>query len=70
MYTIKIIANILCCNINIVSNTFIELLAFDSRKIVLPDRTLFFALDSHRRSAHSFVLDAYKLGVRNFVLKR
>lgn len=41
---------------------------YDSRKIYQPDNTLFFCLQSNRRDGHDFILDAYKKGVRNFVV--
>lgn len=40
----------------------------DSRKIVQPASSLFFALKGERRNGHLFVKDAYGKGVRNFVV--
>lgn len=43
-------------------------LALDSRKIVFPETALFFALKGQRRDGWDFIPDAYKKGVRNFVI--
>lgn len=46
----------------------IEHLLTDSRKVVSPSNSLFFALKGPRRSGHQFVAEVYKKGVRNFVV--
>lgn len=43
-------------------------LAYDSRRIFLPEQTLFFALPSAHADGHLFIEDAYQKGVRNFVV--
>jgi alanine racemase len=43
-------------------------LAFDSRKIYALNGTLFFALVTAHADGHAFVEDAYKKGIRNFVI--
>ncbi len=45
----------------------IEHLLTDSRKLVFPDSSLFFALDGPRRSGQSFIPELYERGVRAFV---
>jgi alanine racemase len=40
----------------------------DSRRLVFPDTTLFFALYGSRREGHAFITDLYLRGVRNFVV--
>lgn len=47
----------------------IEHLAFDSRRIVFPERTLFLALTA-QRDGHDFIADAYQRGVRNFLVSK
>lgn len=49
------------------SNTHIEYLLTDSRKLIQASSSLFFALDGLRRSGESFIDDLYYKGVRNFV---
>lgn len=49
------------------SNTPIEYLLTDSRKLIQASSSLFFALDGLRRSGGSFISDLYNRGVRNFV---
>jgi Alr-MurF fusion protein len=43
-------------------------LLMDSRKAVFPEYSLFFALKGPRRNGHSFIGEAYKKGIRNFVI--
>lgn len=49
-------------------NTIIEHLLFDSRKVVVPASSLFFALKGARRNGHLFIPELYRKGVRNFVV--
>ncbi|HTE09930.1 MAG TPA: bifunctional UDP-N-acetylmuramoyl-tripeptide:D-alanyl-D-alanine ligase/alanine racemase [Chitinophagaceae bacterium] len=46
----------------------IEYLLPDSRKLLFPATSLFFALKGPRRDGHSFLPEAYDKGVRNFVV--
>ena len=46
----------------------IEQLLLDSRKIVFPATSIFFALSSARRDGHQFLKEVYEKGVRNFVV--
>ncbi len=43
-------------------------LSADSRKIAFPEQTLFFALVTTRRNGHYFIGEAYRQGVRSFVI--
>ncbi len=44
-------------------------LLLDSRKIVFPEETIFFALMSRQRNGTDFIQELYKKGVRNFVTR-
>ena len=46
----------------------IEHLVYDSRRIQQPSSSLFFALRTAHNDGHRFIPDAYKKGVRNFVV--
>ena len=46
----------------------IDHLLIDSRKIVSPSSSLFFAISTAHRNGHDFIRDAYKKGVRSFVI--
>ncbi len=46
----------------------IEHLLIDSRKLVFPSATLFFALSSERRDGSVFIKELHERGVRNFVV--
>lgn len=48
--------------------TVIEHLLLDSRKILFPATSLFFALKGPRRDGHSFLQEVYDKGVRHFVV--
>ena len=50
------------------SDAVIEHLLIDSRKISFPQTSLFFAIVGERHDGHDFIEDAYKSGVRNFVV--
>ncbi len=49
-------------------DTSIERLLFDSRQLVFPTRSLFFAFKSNRQDGHYFIPELYKQGVRNFII--
>ncbi len=67
-YTIKHIASIINATCSIKLNSSIEYLLIDSRKIIFPNRSLFFALHSKRNNGHNFIKALYENGVRNFVI--
>lgn len=46
----------------------IEQLLTDSRRLIFPAASLFFALKGPRRDGHAFVADLYKRGLRNFAV--
>ena len=48
--------------------TLVQQLSTDSRKVVNPDSTLFFAIKGDRNDGHIFITDLYKRGVTNFVV--
>jgi Alr-MurF fusion protein len=50
------------------TNSLIEQLLIDSRKLIFPQTSLFFALKGPRRDGHAYILQLYKKGVRNFVV--
>ena len=48
----------------------IKYLLTDSRQLFSPDETIFFALESSRRSGINYVKELYEKGVRNFVVSK
>jgi alanine racemase len=48
----------------------IETLLIDSRQVVTPTVSLFFALPGKRHDGHRYLADLYERGVRNFVVAR
>jgi len=46
----------------------IEHLLLDSRRLIFPETSLFFALPGPRRGGHLFIKELYERGVRNFVV--
>lgn len=69
-YTIQQIAGIISATASIQNDIAIEHLLLDSRKILFPHNSLFFALSSSRRNGHQFVQEVYERGVRNFVVEQ
>lgn len=51
-------------------DTVIEHLLYDSRRIQQPAYSLFFAIVTEHNDGHRFIHDAYKKGVRNFIVSR
>lgn len=67
-YTIQQIAEQLNIgSFSVKYNTFISTLLIDSRSVVSPETSLFFAI-SAQRDGHEFIGDAYANGVRSFVI--
>lgn len=50
------------------TNTQIEDLVIDSRKVNSPEHALFIALETPRRNGHDFIAAAYEKGLRNFLV--
>ena len=46
----------------------VERLLFDSRQLIFPTRTIFFAFKSNRQDGHQFIPEVYSQGVRNFII--
>jgi alanine racemase len=51
-----------------IDHAAISFLITDSRKVVSPESSLFFAIKGERRDGHDFIPDLYSSGVRNFVV--
>src|SRR5690349_12867002 len=67
-YSISVIATILPATPFIVnSDSIITKLVIDSRSVIDPDESLFFALDA-KRNGHEYLKDAYANGIKNFVI--
>lgn len=69
MYTISQIASAINANyLQQHDDAFIEHILLDSRKLLFPKTSLFFALGGPRRNGNAFITDLYAKGVRNFVV--
>jgi alanine racemase len=69
LYSITTITNVLKATILLQDDdTAIEHLLLDSRKLLFPASSLFFALGGPRRNGGSFIQELYNKGVRNFVV--
>lgn len=69
-YFISHIASVLSGKAVIKTDTLIEELVFDSRKIYSPQSSLFFAIVADRKDGHQYIKESYKKGVRNFVVSQ
>ena len=70
VYYIQNIATIIHADASIVNDASIEYLLIDSRKIVFPQTSVFFAISGPRRDGHQFIKEVYERGVRSFVVKK
>ena len=70
-YTIKQIATILNAPFlqENPSESSIEHLLIDSRKVIFPESSVFFAIRGDRNDGHAYIQDVYEAGVRNFILE-
>lgn len=69
-YRIQDIAQILQAKASLQADALVEYLLIDSRKIVFPATSLFFAISGPRRDGHQFINEVYERGVRNFVVRQ
>lgn len=69
-YSIHTIATVVQAQVvqEVMMDTPIEHLCIDSRRIVHPAHSLFFALKTERRNGHSFIKQCYEKGVRSFAV--
>lgn len=69
-YLVKDIARIVNGRLHGESELRIDHILTDSRKILFPEGSVFFAIEGYRRDGHLFILEAYQRGVRCFILTR
>ncbi|WP_231424043.1 bifunctional UDP-N-acetylmuramoyl-tripeptide:D-alanyl-D-alanine ligase/alanine racemase [Pedobacter sp. Leaf250] len=68
IYSISKVAEILNADAKLFdTKAVIQYLVIDSRSVLIPEHSLFFALLSHR-DGHEFIKDAYSKEIRNFVV--
>jgi len=68
IYTLTKIAEILNADTKLIDGeVIIQYLVIDSRSVLVPENSIFFALSSHR-DGHEFINDAYSKDIRNFVV--
>lgn len=67
-YPLNDIARIIDAENTVASGKLIDQLLLDSRKVIAPSTSLFFALRGPRRNGHQFISELYKKGVRSFVI--
>ena len=68
-YCIHDIAKVIHAKSTLSSAAVIAYLVLDSRRIVFPQKSLFFAISGPRRNGHHFIKEVYERGVRNFVVQ-
>lgn len=68
-YTVSEVKDIINATGDVVNNSQLSTLLTDSRRIINPAASLFFAL-SNRRDGHQFIVEAFEAGVRAFVVKQ
>ncbi|PWT74436.1 MAG: bifunctional UDP-N-acetylmuramoyl-tripeptide:D-alanyl-D-alanine ligase/alanine racemase [Bacteroidetes bacterium] len=71
VYTIKNISSIVHGHlVQVHQDDPVEHLLVDSRRLIFPESTVFFALSGPRRNGHDYIKELYERGVRNFVIYR
>lgn len=72
LYTAERISQVLHTDISLLSDKMAEIsyISMDSRKLVDPNRTLFFALTGSLHDGHDFIQDALDKGVKNIVTEK
>lgn len=69
-YSLQHIATIIQAETMPVDNRMVQYLLTDSRKLLFPDVSLFFAIKGARRDGHAFISELYDRGVRCFVVEK
>ena len=67
-YSIREVARIIDAKTEVITDTSISILLIDSRRLTLPEQSLFFALKTKTNDGHKYVDELYHLKVRNFVV--
>jgi len=69
-YSLQHIARIVNSKTGTEAEASIEHLLIDSRRVIFPASSLFFALSGARRDGHQFIAEAYRKGIRYFVVSK
>lgn len=70
-YSVRNIADILQADVLLTNpDAVIEHLVTDSRRLVFPATSLFFAIQSRQRDGHNYVAEVYERGIRNFIVHK
>lgn len=56
--------------VQLAADRLVRDLVIDSRKVLLSEQSLFFALSGARHDGHEFIPDLYQKGIRQFVIER
>ncbi|MFC2119296.1 bifunctional UDP-N-acetylmuramoyl-tripeptide:D-alanyl-D-alanine ligase/alanine racemase [Bacteroidota bacterium] len=70
IYTINKIKEIINGSGKVIKNSKIRNLLFDSRNLISPSDSLFFALEGKQRNGHDYISSLYNKQLRNFVVKQ
>ncbi|MDO4770862.1 bifunctional UDP-N-acetylmuramoyl-tripeptide:D-alanyl-D-alanine ligase/alanine racemase [Porphyromonas sp.] len=69
-YPLSTIATILGSAFAHKEDPMIDILLTDSRSLTYPERTLFFAIVTHKGNGHDYIETLYRQGVRSFVISQ
>ncbi|MDD4515754.1 bifunctional UDP-N-acetylmuramoyl-tripeptide:D-alanyl-D-alanine ligase/alanine racemase [Massilibacteroides sp.] len=67
-YSIKEVSHIVNAKVEKLTEASISILLTDSRRLTLPEQSLFFALKTKTNDGHKYIGELYRLKVRNFVV--
>ena len=69
-YSISTITTLIGAHRYGTADTHIDWLLTDSRSLVFPEETLFFAIRTQKNDGHRYIPELYRRGVRNFVVSQ
>lgn len=69
-YPLSSIATMLGTRFSHPTDPLIDILLTDSRSLTYPERTLFFAIVTHKGNGHDYIDELYAKGVRSFVVSQ
>src|SRR5688572_27206701 len=68
LYTLDEVSRIVGGSLSGNGNLSVKYLVYDSRRLQHPESSLFFALKTLHADGHQFIKEAYKKGVKSFVV--
>lgn len=68
-YTLSEVASIINSGNDVADNQIVRTIYYDTRKIYTPEKGLFICLRGERRDGHDYIKEAYRKGIRLFIIE-